>query len=33
MKDRIPKYAGRVKLIPVANQPNIYDMVRADEPL
>ena len=33
MKDRIPKYAGRVKLIPVANQPNIYDMERADEPL
>lgn len=33
MKDRIPKYAGRVKLIPVANQPNIYDMTRADEPL
>lgn len=33
MKDRIPKYAGRVKLIPVANQPNVYDMVRADEPL
>lgn len=33
MKDRIPKYAGRVKLIPVANQPNVYDMTRADEPL
>lgn len=33
MKDRIPKYAGRVKLTPVANQPNIYDMERADEPL
>lgn len=33
MKDRIPKYAGRVKLTPVANQPNVYDMVRADEPL
>lgn len=32
MKDRIPKYAGRVKLIPVANQPNIYDMERADDP-
>lgn len=32
MKDRIPKYAGRVKLTPVANQPNVYDMVRADEP-
>lgn len=33
MKDRIPKYAGRVRLLPVANQPNIYDMERADEPL
>lgn len=33
MKDRIPKYAGRVKLVPVPNQPNIYDMERADEPL
>lgn len=33
MKDRIPKYAGRVRLTPVANQPNVYDMVRADEPL
>ena len=33
MKDRIPKYAGRVKLTPVADQPNVYDMVRADEPL
>lgn len=33
MRDRIPKYAGRVKLIPVSNQPNTYDMQRADEPL
>lgn len=33
MKDRIPKYAGRVKLTPVADQPNIYDMERADEPV
>ena len=33
MKNRIPKYAGRVKLTPVVNQPNVYDMVRADEPL
>ena len=33
MKDRIPKYAGRVKLNPVPNQPNTYDMERADEPL
>lgn len=33
MKDRIPTYAGRVKLIPVPNQPNTYDAARADEPV
>lgn len=33
MKDRIPTYAGRVKLTPVPNQPNTYDAVRADEPV
>lgn len=33
MRDRIPRYAGRVKLTPVANQQYTYDMVRADEPL
>lgn len=33
MKDRIPKYPGRVKLTPVAGQANVYDMVRADEPV
>ena len=32
MKDRTPKYRGRVKLLPVAGQENIYDMTRADEP-
>ena len=32
MKDRIPTYAGRVKLIPVPNILNTYDMERADEP-
>lgn len=32
MQDRIPKYPGRVKLIPVAGKENVYDMVRADEP-
>lgn len=32
MKDRIPKYPGRVMLTPVSGQTNIYDMVRADEP-
>lgn len=30
MKDRIPQYPGRVKLVPVAGQDNIYDMTRAD---
>lgn len=33
MKDRIPKYAGRIKLIPVDEINGIYDMVRADEPV
>lgn len=32
MKDRIPKYPGRVKLTPVPGQADVYDMVRADEP-
>nr|DAP57743.1 MAG TPA: hypothetical protein [Caudoviricetes sp.] len=32
MKDRTPKFPGRVKLDPVAGQTNIYDMTRADEP-
>lgn len=32
MKDRIPQYPGRVKLVPVAGQENIYDMTRADAP-
>lgn len=32
MKDRTPKYRGRVMLLPVAGQENIYDMTRADEP-
>ena len=30
--DRVPKYAGRVKLTPVSGQENIFDMVRADAP-
>ena len=33
MKDRTPKYPGRVKLNPVAGAENTYDMVRADEPV
>lgn len=32
MKDRRPKYPGRIKLTPVSGQSNVYDMVRADEP-
>lgn len=31
MRDRIPKYPGRVKLTPVSGQENTYDMERADE--
>lgn len=33
MKDRVPTYPGRVKLVPVSGQANTYDMVRADEPV
>ena len=33
VKDRIPTYPGRVRLIPVAGQANTYDLVRADEPI
>ena len=33
VKDRIPTYPGRVKLVPVAGQENTYDMVRADSPI
>lgn len=32
MKDRVPRYPGRVTLTPVEGQANTYDMVRADEP-
>lgn len=32
MRDRVPKYPGRVQLTPVAGQTNIYDMIRADDP-
>ena len=32
MKDRVPVYPGRVKLVPVAGQENVYDMTRADQP-
>lgn len=33
VKDRVPTYPGRVKLIPVQGQADTYDMVRADEPI
>lgn len=32
MQDRTPRYPGRVKLVPVSGQPNVYDMSRADSP-
>ena len=33
MTDRQPLHPGRVKLVPVAGQENVYDLVRADEAL
>ena len=33
MTDRQPTYPGRVKLIPVEGQKDVYDMERADEPV
>lgn len=33
MKDRIPRYPGRVTLTPVSGQQNTYDMARADDPI
>lgn len=30
--DRVSTYPGRIRLIPVAGQDGVYDMVRADEP-
>ncbi|MBO4697037.1 MAG: hypothetical protein J5643_07165, partial [Lachnospiraceae bacterium] len=32
MKDRIPTYPGRVKLVPVSGSANTYDLERADSP-
>lgn len=32
MKDRIPTYVGRRKIIPVEGQPNTYDVEMADVP-
>ena len=31
--DRVPTYPGRVKLVPVSGQTNVYDMTRADNPV
>ena len=33
MKDRIPTHVGRVQLVPVAGQTNVYDMTMADDPV
>ena len=33
MKDRVPRYPGRVQLTPVPGQANTYDLVRADDPV
>lgn len=32
MKDRAPKYPGRVKLTPVPGEENLFDLTRADKP-
>lgn len=32
MDDRVSRYPGRVKMVPVPGQPNVYDMTLADEP-
>lgn len=32
MKDRVPTYPGRRKMIPVEGQPNVYDVEMADVP-
>ena len=33
MVDRVPTYPGRVQLVPVSGQDNIYDLTLADEPV
>ena len=33
MQDRVPTHPGRVKLTPVPGQTNMFDLVRADDPL
>lgn len=32
-KDRVPTYPGRIKLSPIAGQPDTFEMERADEPI
>lgn len=33
VEDRVSTYPGRIKLTPVSGQTNVYDMIRADEPV
>lgn len=33
VQDRVSTYPGRVELTPVSGQTNVYDMVRADQPV
>lgn len=33
VQDRVSTYPGRVKLTPVSGQTNVYDMIRADQPV
>lgn len=33
VEDRVSTYPGRVKMTPVSGQTNVYDMVRADDPV
>lgn len=33
MRDRVSRYSGRVRLLPVQGQENTYDMIRADDPI
>ena len=33
VEDRVSTYPGRIKLVPVSGQSNVYDMSRADEPV
>ena len=32
-KDRVPRYPGRIKLMPVEGQPDMFTMERTDEPI